>query len=130
MSNLLDWVEAALAPLCCKVSYDSIQERRMPMGRLERTSRVKVIYHPEPTVRVLEFHHDQGEPADYRLSGLSRELELIDTPDGPVRGRDITCTVKDGAAVAGVTYVELLHEGAARKPHMGALNLTFTTERS
>jgi hypothetical protein len=118
MSNLLNRLPYA-------VTLDSVTERRRPMGRLERISRFTVRYYPEPAERVIGFHAEDGGQPDYRLGELTRELELIDTPDGPVRGHGITAAVKDGAAVIGVTYTEWLREEEPR-PAMDRITLTVS----
>ncbi|MCL2004479.1 MAG: hypothetical protein FWG72_10875 [Oscillospiraceae bacterium] len=112
----------------CAVSLDGVKERRLPMGRRERVSRVKAVYLPEPVPRALGFHAEDGELDEprYPLEELCRALELIDTPDGPVRGRKIECTVKDGAAVISVTYTELLREAESQNPRMGTAKTKIT----
>jgi hypothetical protein len=131
MRNLIDCVTDALSAAgfdkpCCAVLPDDIKERRLPMGRLERQSRIVVKYHPEPAERVLGFFAQEDKPADYRVAELLDALELVLTPDGPVRGRKLECSVKDGAAVAGAVYTELLRETAARETQMGRIEMTIT----
>jgi hypothetical protein len=126
MPNLTEYIAKALEPLECIVSIDGITEKRLPLGRLERASRVKVKYYPRPAEQVLGFHAGEEPPDDYRLFELSKKLELVDTPDGLLRGRDITCAIKDGAAVAGVSYTEWLCEAGPRRPQMDAIKLTVS----
>jgi hypothetical protein len=97
-------------------------EKRLPLGRLERVSRFTVTRSLAET----GFHApDEGGP-DLRFIDLFRALELIDTPDGPLRGHDITCAVKNGTAAVGVTYTEWLHEAVPRGPDMGRINMVIS----
>jgi hypothetical protein len=130
-AEILDYVAAALeeagfCPLSCFVEAEWVKERRLPMWRLERQIRVKVRHYPRPTEETLSFHPEEETPPDYRLSEIIRLLELIDTPDGLIRGRGIEGAVKDGAAVVKATYTELLHETPPRIPGMGRMELNFT----
>jgi hypothetical protein len=128
--RMTNYVAAALegagfCPPSCMVEAEWVKERRLPMWRLERQTRVKVRWYPEPTKQTLSFHPEEEEPLDYRLSEIIRRLELIDTPDGLVRGRAIEGTIKDGAAVVKAAYTEILHESPPRTFDMRRMELTF-----
>jgi hypothetical protein len=125
--SLYNDVVAALIHFPCAVTLDSVTEKRLPLGRLERVSRVTARYWPEPAEQVLGFHPDEEEKTvDYRLPELARCMELIDTPDGKLRGRGINCTVKDGAAVVSAAYTEWLCEVEDRKPGMGTVEIQLS----
>jgi hypothetical protein len=96
------------------------------MRRLERRNRVKVRWYPRPTEETLSFHPEEDVQPDYRVTEIIRLMELIDTPDGLVRGAAIEGAVKDGAAVVKATYTEMLHEVPPRSPSMGRVELSFT----
>ena len=119
---------AARKAPCCIVSPADVKERRLPMGRWERQSRFQVKYCPNPTAEAVGFEPYEPEEAQYPLCDLTRLLELVQTPDGPVRGRGIESAVKDGAAVITVTYTEIRRETERRGPKMGSLETRF--ERS
>lgn len=130
---MVDYVAAAFekvgfCPPSCIVETDWVKERRLPMLRLERQSRVKVRWYPRPTEEALSFHAEEEGLPDYRLSEIIRRMELIDTPEGLVRGRKIEGAIKDGAAVVFATYTEILHEAPPRLPGMGRMELTFNIE--
>ena len=125
---------AARKAPCCVVLPDGVKERRLPMGRWERQSRFTVTYYPEPMAEAIGFAggapaRASGEGCDderarYPLYEFARLLELVKTPDGPVRGRGMESAVKDGAAVLTATYTEILREAERRKPKMGSLTMT------
>jgi hypothetical protein len=123
MLNLLECVKTA-APDCA-VSPVSMTEKRLPLGRLERVSRFTVTR----SLAGAGFHPPDDRAPDFRLIELFRALELIDTPDGPLRGRDIICAVKDGAAAVSVTYTEWLRGNEPQNPAMGRVDLNLSTER-
>jgi len=132
-AGMVDYVAAALeeagfCPPSCIVEVDGVKERRLPMSRLERQNRVKVRWYPRPTEETLSFHAEEENSPDYRLSEIIRRMELIDTPDGLVRGRKIEGAIKDGATVVFATYTEILHEVPARRTSMGRMELTFNLE--
>jgi hypothetical protein len=122
--------EAGFCPPSCFVEPESVKEKRLPMWRLERQTKVKVRWYPKPTEETLSFHHEEEAPLDYRLNEIIRLMELVSTPDGLVRGRGIEGTVKDGAAVVKANYTEILHETPPRIPNMGRMELSFNMERS
>ena len=133
--GILDYVAAALeeagfCPSSFFVEPEWVKEKRLPMQRLERQTKVKVRWYPKPTKETLSFHAEEETPPDYRLNEIIRLMELVSTPDGLVRGRGIEGAVKDGAAVVKAAYIEILHEAPPRIPNMGRMELSFTMERS
>ena len=117
--------EAGFCPPSCFVEAEWVKEIRLPMRRLERHTRAKVRWYPKPTQETLCFHSEEEDPPDYRLSEIIRLMELIDTPDGLIRGRKIEGAVKDGAAVVNANYTEYLHESPPRVLNMGRMELNF-----
>jgi hypothetical protein len=118
--KLLECIRAVLPD--CTLTVDSVKVKRLPLGRFERLTRVTV----RRCLTKVGFHSDEG-PAEIGLADMARRLELIETPDGPVRGNGLTCEVKGGDAVVGVCYTEWLTETEA-EPAMDQITLEF--ERS
>ena len=111
-----------------------LQSASKPPPKPERTPppSLSVMLNEEPPPVLLipeeEMPPEEEEAPDYRMSEISRLLELVDTPDGLIRGREIECVIKDGAAVVKATYTELLQEAPQRAANMGRMELTVTTE--
>lgn len=132
---MLEYISKALEAAgfcepCRAVELDGISEKRLPMNRLERKTHVRVKVWPRPLTEVLSFHAEESGEVVYPLFELSRLLELIETPDGLIRGHGIESSVRDGAAVVSVTYTELLTMAETRKPSMSRVKLTQKIKRS
>ena len=116
---------AARKAPCCLLTPESLADKRLPMGRIERRSRFSVKYYPEPVAEAIGFRPCETAETEILPPGLPHLLELVKTPDGAVRGRGIECALKDGVAVITVTYTEWLRETEGRKALMRELETRF-----